>query len=422
MSLRFAAVLIALLACAAPARAATVSVEHHIPPANPKFPEPAYDTVAYRAAAGETNTLTASDGPPGQVVFRDATAPLAAGPGCTAAADGSVACPVDRGAFPPTGVEVRAGDGDDQVLAATAAVVYGEAGADRLESTASATLDGGDGDDTLTGGPAADMLRGGDGADKLGGGAGDDSLDGGYGGDDVLDGGDGRDRLLMSRDHDVVVDLTAGTAGGPGERDAIASLERVLTGEGDDRIVGSEGADEIDAGAGDDAVDGRGGDDRLDGGSGANVLDGGAGDDHLRWGARSCGTGTDVLETAGTPSAPGDCESIGFDHFFSDVGTVVTRAPVRFNRRGVRFAVACPVAPEGSACTVRLTVKTRHGRVIARAARTLTVARGASAVATLRLTRQGRRVLRSRRVSVSVSSDGEGWLATYSTRVSTSRR
>ena len=334
MPVRLAAPLISLLTLAAPAEAATVRVELVVPPPNPKFPEPAYETVRYAAAAGETNTVTVSAGPGGDVVFTDASAPLTPGEGCTAGAGGTVVC-VRSGVTPYSAVDVRAGDGDDRVSASTPANLFGEAGADVLEATAGAGLDGGDGDDTLTGSPAKESLAGGAGADRLAGGAGEDTLNGDrpaadgaadVTGDDVLDGGEGVDLLNLPRTHDVTVDLSAGTAGGPGERDTITGLERVWTGDGDDRVIGGEGPDQVSTGPGDDAVDGRGGNDVIDGGSGTNALDGGAGDDLLRFTARSCGPGTDVLEGSTVPLAPADCEAIGLDTWMTDIGITVSRA------------------------------------------------------------------------------------------------
>ena len=349
--------------------------------------------------------MTVADGAPGEVVFRDATAPLTAGSGCAAAADGAVACPLKQLSFPPTGVEVRAGDGDDRVLLSTSARVFGEAGTDVLEATtAGATLDGAEGDDTLIGGPGSDMLVGGPGADKLTGGAGADSLTGDTG-DDALDGGEGSDRLLMPGQRDVIVDLGAGIAGGPGEHDAIAGFERVVTGDGDDHVIGSEGDDDIDTGPGDDAVDGRGGNDLIDGGSGTDLLDGGRGTTACaspRARAARATTSSRVCTRRKRPPTASGSASRG--------AMLVTRVPARFSRQGVRFTVTCP-GPD--ACAVRLTVKTRHGTVVARAAHTLRIAPGTSSVAKLRLTRDGRRILRARRVSVRVLAGSQGWRATW---------
>jgi hypothetical protein len=237
-------------------------------------------------------------------------------------------------------------------------------------------------------------------------------------GDDVLDGGEGFDVLGMWRKRDVAVDLAAGTASGPDERDVVGGFERIVTGDGDDRVLGSEGADGISTGPGDDEVDGRGGNDQIDGGSGANELHGGAGDDRLRFSARSCGDGADVLEGSFIPAAPADCESIGVEGWVNSLGTLVTREPVQFGRHGVSFRVSCPATSLASDCELRLSVRTRRGTVIARAPRLLRVPSGGTALARLRMTRDGRRILRARRVQVRVL-DGEhddGWRATYATR------
>jgi Ca2+-binding RTX toxin-like protein len=91
----------------------------------------------------------------------------------------------------PNGVNVKAGNGNDQV------VVFG----DVLIAT---HLEGGNGKDVLAGGGANDLIEGGNGVDQMAGGAGDDTLDGGNGRDD-LDGGAGNDTLAGGKGVDHVV-------------------------------------------------------------------------------------------------------------------------------------------------------------------------------------------------------------------------
>ena len=82
--------------------------------------------------------------------------------------------------------------------------VLGQAGNDLLNvdasMTASATVDGGTGNDTLSGGSGADLLLGGSGADSILGNAGNDTLIGGSGKDTVR-GGSGDDRVDGSDDN-----------------------------------------------------------------------------------------------------------------------------------------------------------------------------------------------------------------------------
>jgi PKD repeat protein len=93
---------------------------------------------------------------------------------------------VSQGVFHPTGhliVFGQNGDDDIQVAGSIAldAVLYGDAGNDRLKGGAgSGILLGGDGDDMLIGGSGRNILIGGDGKDRLVGGSGDDILIGGF--------------------------------------------------------------------------------------------------------------------------------------------------------------------------------------------------------------------------------------------------
>jgi hypothetical protein len=146
-----AALLLALLALAGPAGAATVSVEGSV--------------LRVAAAPGESNDLAvtaatpdpAIPGPTVSFTLTDPGAPLTPGPGC-ASGDVGVTCVAPAGST----IDVSAGDLDDSVT------IFG---------TAQALLDGGDGDDRLTGGDAGDALLGGSGGDFADGGAGDDVIE-----------------------------------------------------------------------------------------------------------------------------------------------------------------------------------------------------------------------------------------------------
>jgi hypothetical protein len=107
--------LIALAAFAAPAKAATVSVDG--------------SAVHVLAAAGETNQLSISSSVLGSITVTDVAAPLSAGPGCVPG-DAGVTCVTPADAF----IDVSAGDLDDSV---TIAVPVG------------AFVDGGSGDDVI---------------------------------------------------------------------------------------------------------------------------------------------------------------------------------------------------------------------------------------------------------------------------------
>lgn len=165
--------------------------------------------------------------------------------------------------------------------------VTGGFGADTIVGNGAAnTLDGGDGDDTLTGGGGSDAINGGAGADTIiyTFGNGVDTIDGGADIDTLnilgtgaantlnvtfdglaitaFTGGAlssveivnvnldaGVDTLTYTTSANVVVDLAAGAATGFG---AIAGVENVTTGSGDDTLVGDAGANRLAGGAGND--------------------------------------------------------------------------------------------------------------------------------------------------------------------------
>ena len=307
---------------APPAGAAVLTYASEYQSANKYQGELTAVQLTFAAAPGEINRV-AVEVADGAIVVRDPGAVIDPGRGGCERVEPHVArCPVPAGSF-NVAVTIRAGDGDDEPVlrpsGSTSFLVYGEAGADRLDAAAlfSVLLDGGDGDDVLTGasdngtlqgGEGDDRLQGGAGSDTMAGGAGDDVLVGGPGrdvlagegrpgeavGDDVLDGGPDSDRVSYAQREDPVsVDLAdPAPDGGAGESDQVRAIEDVTGGRGDDRLAGDDGPNELDACfeaafggcPGDDVIAGRGGADRLAGGSGRDRLDGGAGDDRLRGG------------------------------------------------------------------------------------------------------------------------------------------
>jgi Ca2+-binding RTX toxin-like protein len=204
---------------------------------------------------------------------------------------------------------VFGGDGDDHIIAGSGSdIVYAGAGNDIVFAGSgndivfggfgNDRLFGEDGDDTLDGGPGDDGLDGGPGNDRLVGGPGDDLLEGGPGNDVLADGpgsdtargGDGDDYFVAAADaaadryagdvgHDtldysasvrpVSIDLDLGTAEGEEiGNDSIESVEAVITGIGNDRIVAGRQATSIDSGSGDDSIDDGPSADRIDTGPG----------------------------------------------------------------------------------------------------------------------------------------------------------
>ncbi len=240
-----------------------------------------------------------------------------------------------------TGVDVIYGmGGDDRICAGLGGdEVHGGSGRDRIDGgdgndwlfgdTGDDRILGGNGDDTLSGWGGRDVLIGGDGDDELWGGPYDDILRGRSGKDtllfsegiDVIDGGPGRDWFDASGVTKAMVvtgleiNLTTGSYDGSvGGRGTISNIEnvrgtgkddriignpmavnRLLGGDGDDRIVADSAGDVADGGLGNDrlvsqawstTLKGRGGDDQLTATVGS-IANGGAGMDRCRIGPGS---------------------------------------------------------------------------------------------------------------------------------------
>jgi Ca2+-binding RTX toxin-like protein len=123
-----------------------------------------------------------------------------------------------------------------------------------------AVITGTSGNDTLADTPGDDTING------LGG---NDTINGGSGGSDVVNGGDGRDALqFMTATSAVVVDFVAGTAG----TTSFTNIEKVVTGDFNDRLSGDGAAQNLTARAGMDTLWGAGGFDTLWGGAGADTF------------------------------------------------------------------------------------------------------------------------------------------------------
>ncbi|SHK78883.1 Ca2+-binding protein, RTX toxin-related [Roseovarius marisflavi] len=248
----------------------------------------------------------------------------------------------------PDDDSIRAGDGDDTVLAGRgddqvdagdgSDSVFGGVGDDLIDTSAplsSAPLpDLGfpplvpvDGDpendrDFVSGGDGNDTITTGDDADTITGGAGDDVIDGGIDAD-VIDGDDGNDTIVGSEGSDTIRagegdDLVYGGLDPrfpdelniPDATDPVTNNgQDLIFGQGgndtifgqddDDTIFGGTGDDVIDGGIDNDVIEGGDGDDSLDGNNGDDSLSGGDGDDSLRGQAGNDtldgGDGDDVL-------------------------------------------------------------------------------------------------------------------------------
>lgn len=160
------------------------------------------------------------------------------------------------------------------------------------------------GDDTLSGGSERDELRGEAGDDGVLGLAGVDTLYGGTG-NDLLDGGNGRDWLHLEQGDDTLrggagfdtaaisffdssrspltLDLRIAGAQqiGLGMIVTFISIERFVSGWGDDLLIGGTEANNLDGFVGDDTIFGGDGDDTIQGNNGDDVVYGQGGDDNL---------------------------------------------------------------------------------------------------------------------------------------------
>lgn len=326
-------------------------------------------SLRYDGAAGETNDVTIVREDTRTFLLTDATAPVTAGPGCTAVTERQVRC--SRSGAAALGALVSLGDGDDK--ARGPAIIDGGPGDDDIFDTSvpdpetipsgiGAISTGGPGNDTVTGlgtgGEGNDtlravagrsaILRGGPGDDTVEGGSADDFLSGGTGSDRVVSGG-GRDTLSFADDaaEPVVFTLEPAAQGGrAGEADTYdGTFTRVigdiapgsLTGNalgnellGNGVLRGLDGDDLLEGGTGMDRIEGGDGDDVLDDGDlggQANVLDGGAGNDRIDVADRreeesnteeremrptnddvTCGPGKDRVDLDVADATPADCE------------------------------------------------------------------------------------------------------------------
>jgi Ca2+-binding RTX toxin-like protein len=121
----------------------------------------------------------------------------------------------------------------------------------------------------INGTSGADTLAGTSANDTINGLAGNDVINAGQGGTDVVNGGDGRDSLqFMTATSAVVVDFVAGTAGNT----SFTNIEKVVTGDFNDRLTGDAAAQNLTARAGMDTLAGGGGNDTLWGGADADTF------------------------------------------------------------------------------------------------------------------------------------------------------
>jgi serralysin len=121
----------------------------------------------------------------------------------------------------------------------------------------------------ITGTSGADTLADTAGHDTINGLGGNDTINGGRGGTDVVNGGDGRDSLqFLTATSALVVDFVTGVAG----TTSFTNIEKVVTGDFNDRLTGDGAAQNLTARHGQDTLWGAGGNDTLWGGGDGNTF------------------------------------------------------------------------------------------------------------------------------------------------------
>src|SRR4051812_21869773 len=253
------------------------------------------------------------------------------------------------------------------------------AGDQTLPSTASLTINGGDGDDALTGGPGDDIINGGAGFDTITGAGGDDRITGGPGGTDAVRepilGGDGNDVMIWNNgdgsdlnEGEAGADEVLVTNGAADDQMSVAALGAGRTlfarsnnpfsvdmgtvekltitsfagndvlntgpgvtlpmdvdaGPGADAITTGDGADVINGGDDGDVLNGGAGGDRIVGQRGNDTLNGNAGDDTLVW---NNGDGNDKMNG-----------NEGFDRIENNLGAANDISPLSVVAGKVHYA------------------------------------------------------------------------------------
>jgi hypothetical protein len=343
------------------------------------FPDTHSLAVRYEAWRGETNDVTVTIAAK-EVTIEDPGAKIDAGGYCNEAGPSRVVCShrEDEVNF----VHVILGDGDDRFHVDT-------------DQTKQMRISAGAGDDTLQGGISSEGLIGGAGNDVIDGGAGSDTITGGPGRDELRGGepatdfefdsirdgerdGEAESDTIIATDgqaslsyrprtEGVTVDLPAGVAGAPGERDTLSGISRVIGGKGPDimlatdsgaYLVGGRGADRIEGGDSADSLSGEGGPDRVFGGGGDDYMPDNS--DNAR-DVHNCGPGEDFVDiTDKRDRLRRDCEDGAWLRSRrADAGRITVQPEI--SRRRAVFRLIC-VDPEG--CRGRITLLTAGRRLV----------------------------------------------------------
>lgn len=193
--------------------------------------------------------------------------------------------------------DIRGGGGNDEIYSGTQDPGGFDAEGDRIRA--------GSGNDIIVASSQADDIRGGAGHDYIDAGAGSETIYGDNGndtllagiGDDVLNGGNGEDTASYVGGAGAFVDLRDGSSTDSNlGSDTLVRIENVVGSVNFDVIMGNRFDNVLDGAGGTDIINGHGGNDTLLGGAGDDVLNGGAGIDGLFG-----GSGDDVLNGGGGP-------------------------------------------------------------------------------------------------------------------------
>jgi hypothetical protein len=261
--------LVALLACAGPASASSLSLNGS-------------GVLAFAGAAGEANKVTITETGGAYVVRDDGVASMSftqtGGLPCSILSLTEVSCP----SASVTTLTGALGDGDDNLT---------------VSGSAPATVSGDSGGDTITGGAGADTISGGTGDETIVGGAGADLVSGGSGTDTV--------------DYSAAAVPVAADLDGVADDGAASEGDNLATDV--ERLVGGGASDALAAGTGGTVLVGGGGADTLTGGTGVDQFDGASGIDQIfaRDGLAevvACGEDLDVVDFDAVDQLAADCE------------------------------------------------------------------------------------------------------------------
>ncbi len=220
------------------------------------------DTLSFVAAAGVANRVNVTR-PTGFYELTD-SAPVNAGTGCQQIDTVTVRCPMAGLAA----LDIDTGSFADTIMTPNGLNV---------------TVDAGNGSDKITTRTGNDVIAGGDGNDMINSGLGADDLDGGAGVDTVSYGERSAANAVTVTIGSGADDGNAGDAHDGRRDDVMATVERLVGGDGPDSLTGSAGPDQLIGGLGADDFNALGGNDivRAAGDATADTATCGAGNDRI---------------------------------------------------------------------------------------------------------------------------------------------